>query len=155
MQPSYPYRQPAPKKSNAWKWILGSLIGLLLLCGGGLVGCTTLFSAAANDVSNQIEKEQTDKASGVKIDKCVVDRADDSIFPTVGADLTINNTTADQQTYFIDIFIKDAKGVRLANGSAMVTDVRPGQAVKHTETIYLTKKLAAGAKVNCTVDKVS
>lgn len=102
-----------------------------------------------------MEAEKVTKASGVKITACNVEGATNDMFPNVKVDLVINNTTKNQQTYFMDLFIKDEAGVRLANGSAMVTDVRPGQEVKHTETIHMTKTLKAGQKVSCSIDKVS
>jgi hypothetical protein len=61
-QPSGPPPYPAPvaavpKKSNAWKWILGILGGLVLLCGGGFVACTALVGKGINDA---VETEQAE-----------------------------------------------------------------------------------------------
>lgn len=128
---------------------------LIALCGGGAVACTALVGKAASDVDKNIKTEQVAKQDSTKITKCNTAKAADDIFPHVEVELEIVNTTADQQSYFLDLFVKDAKGVRLANGSAMVTDVRPGQKVNQTENVALTKALKAGAKVTCSIDKVS
>lgn len=153
MQSPYTTQQTPPKKSNFWKWLLVTVVGLLFACGVSFVACTALVSGVADD----IEKEQTAKISGVKIaeDGCRIEQASSEIFSTIKVDLVINNTTKNQQSYFIDLFIKDEEGVRLANGTAMVTDVRPGQEARHTETIFLTSKLEPNDRVQCFIDKVS
>lgn len=151
---TYQHTAPAPRRSTA-KIVLIVAAILVALCGGGAVACTALVGKAASDVDKQIKTEQVAKQDGVKITRCNTTKAADDIFPHVEVELEIVNSTADQQTYFLDLFVKDAKGVRLANGSAMVTDVRPGQKVNHAETVHLTKALKAGAKVTCSIDKVS
>lgn len=145
---------PTPHR-NTWKVILIIAAILVALCGGGAIACTALVGKAASDVDRQIKTEQVAKQDGVKITKCNTTKAADDIFPHVEVELEIVNTTADQQSYFLDLFVKDAKGVRLANGSAMVTDVRPGQKVNQAENVALTKALKTGAKVTCSIDKVS
>ena len=42
------------KSSNAWKWVLGILVGLVLLCGGGIVACSVLV---AGGVKNEQDKQ--------------------------------------------------------------------------------------------------
>lgn len=49
--------QPAPqmqtpKKSRSWLWVLGILGGVILLCGGGLVGLVALSSFGETDDTN-------------------------------------------------------------------------------------------------------
>lgn len=157
--PSASDYQGPPKKSGMPTWVKVLLtigIASLLLCGGGFVACTAIVDKAATDVSNDINAEQAAKASGVKATKCDTTKAKDDIFPHVTVTLEIVNTTKDQQTYFVDLFIKDKKtGVRVSNGSAMVSDVRPGQKVTHQEQVHLTSDVKAGTTLECTVDKVS
>ncbi|MCW6005367.1 DUF4352 domain-containing protein [Micromonospora sp. CPCC 205371] len=65
-QPPGPYQPPfaaAPKKSNAWKWILGTLGVLVLLCGGGLVTCTVLVGQGVNEA---VEEDQDRAAANKK-----------------------------------------------------------------------------------------
>jgi hypothetical protein len=50
----------APKKSNAWKWVLGVLGGLVLLCGGGFVACTVLVGKGIDDA---VETEQAEDSA--------------------------------------------------------------------------------------------
>lgn len=159
--PQYPqhlqhtqHTQP-PARRNTWKVVLISLGVTAALCAGGTVACTALVSTTASEVDRGMKAEQSAKRDGVKITKCDVTSSRDDIFPHINIDLEIVNTTKDQQTYFMDLFIKDEQGTRVANGSAMVTDVRPGQKVQHTETVSLTKALAPDAKVTCTIDKIS
>lgn len=152
---AYQHTVPAAPRRSTGKIILIVAAILVALCGGGAVACTALVGKAASDVDKQIKTEQVAKQDGVKVTKCNTSKAADDIFPHVEVELEIVNTTADQQSYFLDLFIKDTKGVRLANGSAAVTDVRPGQKVNQTETVALTKALKAGTKLTCSIDKVS
>jgi hypothetical protein len=59
-----PYPAPAaPKKSNAWKWVLAVVLGLLLLCGGGAVACTTIFAKGVNDSVDATNQQASARAS--------------------------------------------------------------------------------------------
>lgn len=153
------YQDHLPRKKGMPTWVKVLLtIGIvsLLLCGGGFVACTAFVDKAATDASNNLEAEKAAKTSGVKVTKCDTSKAKDDVFPHVIVTLEIVNTTKDQQTYFIDLFIKDKKsGVRVSNGSAMVSDVRPGQKVTHKEQVHLTSDVKAGTVLECSVDKVS
>lgn len=157
----YYQQQPAPRKKGmpTWGKVLLTIFAVLALCGGGgLVACTALVGNAVEETGKQIEADQAAKASGVTIPKngCITAQAANDIFPHIAIKLEITNTTADQQTYVIDLFVKDAKTkVRVANGTAIVSDVRPGQKVTHEEQVSLTSKLANKTVVECTVDKVS
>lgn len=53
-RPPPPYSGPVgapPKKSNAWKWVLGILGVFVLLCGGVLVACTALVGKGVSDAT--------------------------------------------------------------------------------------------------------
>lgn len=161
-QPSYPPTQPyvpsapqfqgPPKKkgmSTTAKVVLGVIIGSFLLCGGGLAACTGLFAISANEVS----KQQAAKASHVQITGCNVQSANAGLLPNVKVDLTVNNASKNQETYFIDVFVFNSSDERVGNSIAIVSDVRPGQVAKHTEMVLLTK--AVSGTIKCKVDKVS
>lgn len=143
-----PFLTPQKPKSKLWVWLLGIGLVMLICLGGAFASCGLVLSKAGDS----IKQEQEAKTSGVKIAEngCRVDKTTGII----KVDLIIKNTTKDQQTYFIDVFVKDGGGIRLANGTAMVTDVRPGQEARHTEAIFPTKQVTAD-KIVCTIDKVS
>lgn len=157
--PQYPSTQPQawqgytvkPKKkmSTGLKVTLIIVGVLALLCGGGFVACTALVGGAANEVS----KNQQAKSSHVKLTGCNVQRADAGILPNVKVDLTVNNTSKNQETYFIDVFVFNSANERVGNSTAIVSDVRPGQTAKETEMVLLTK--AVSGSITCKVDKVS
>ncbi|MEO8071882.1 MAG: hypothetical protein ABI686_01420 [Acidobacteriota bacterium] len=54
--------QPPPKKSKTWIWVLGILGGLVLLCGGGLVGFIALV-ANMNDSNSNVAVYENRKIS--------------------------------------------------------------------------------------------
>lgn len=60
-----PYQAPAaaPKKSNAWKWILGILGALVLVCGGGFVACTVLVGKGVNDAVEESQRQKQARAA--------------------------------------------------------------------------------------------
>jgi hypothetical protein len=65
-QPQQPYQAPVasqPKKNNAWKWILGTLGALLLVCGGGFVACTALVGKSVNDAVEDTRAEAQARAT--------------------------------------------------------------------------------------------
>jgi len=43
------YQSPQSSGSKSWMWVLGILIGLVVLCGGGLVGLIAIGSLAEDD----------------------------------------------------------------------------------------------------------
>lgn len=57
---------PAPKKSNTWKWVLGILGGLVLLCGGGVAACAVFVGTSVNEVVQQNEADERARAEGNK-----------------------------------------------------------------------------------------
>lgn len=121
----------------------------VLLCGGGFVACTALVGKAATDVSN----DQAAKVQHVKLKTCEAELADGGIFPTVKFDLEVNNSSKNQNSYFIDVFVYDAKGTRVGNTTEMVSDVRPGQKAVEEGSILLSQKVSG--KITCKIDKVS
>lgn len=150
--PSAPqYQGPPPKKgmSTGVKVTLIIVGVLVLLCGGGFVACTALVGGAANEVS----KSQKAKESHVKLTGCNIQRADAGFLPNVKVDLSVNNTSKNQETYFIDVFVLNSAKERVGNSTAIVSDVRPGQTAKETEMVLLTK--AVSGSITCQVDKVS
>jgi hypothetical protein len=65
-QPPPPYYQQSPlplRRSNAWKWILGILGVIVLLCGGTFVACTALVGTGVNDAA---ERDQARAAENKK-----------------------------------------------------------------------------------------
>ncbi|SBT48154.1 FxLYD domain-containing protein [Micromonospora auratinigra] len=142
---------PPPKKgmSKGLKIFL-ILAGLsVLLCGGGFVACTALVGKAASDVS----KEQDAKAGHVKLTSCAGEAAGDDLLANVKFDVEVNNASKNQNTYFIDVFVLDAKGTRVGNTTTVVSDVRPGQKAVEEGTVLLSQKVTG--KITCKVDKVS
>lgn len=143
---------PPAKKPGMPTWVKVLLIigGLsILLCGGGFVACTALVGKAANDVSN----DQKAKAGHVKLTSCEAESAGSGLLPNVNFDIEINNTSDNQNTYFIDVFIMDSAGNRVGNTTEMVTDVRPGQKAVEEGTVLLSQKVTG--KITCKIDKVS
>lgn len=142
---------PTPKKgmSKGLKIFLIIAIAGVVLCGGGFVACTALVGKAASDIS----KEQEAKAGHVKLTSCKAESAGSDIFPTVKFDLEVTNSSENQNTYFIDVFIMDGKGNRIANTTEVVSDVRPGQKATEQGTALLSQKVSG--KIECKIDKVS
>ncbi|MGC4830871.1 FxLYD domain-containing protein [Micromonospora arida] len=121
----------------------------VILCGGGFVACSALVGKAASDVS----KDQEAKAGHVVLKTCEIDSADSDLLPNVKFDLEVNNSSENQNTYFIDVFVYDAEGTRVGNTSSIVSDVRPGQKAVEQGSILLSQKVTG--KITCKVDKVS
>ena len=150
--PPQDVQQTANKSmSTGVKVLLFIVVGSILSCALGAVLFMGLIGTAANEVAN----EQDAKTAGVKVVGCVTNEASNDIFPHVEVQVEVKNTTKNQQTFFLDLFVKDANQVRLGNTTDMVSDVRPGQQVKHTGTVPLSEPLKAGTKLTCSVDKVS
>lgn len=146
-----PIAPPTPPKKGMSKGLKITLIiaGLLvILCGGGAVACTALVGKAANDISN----EQSAKVGHVKLTSCKAD-AGGGTFPTVKFDVEVNNSSKNQETYFIDVFIMDSAGTRVGNTSAIVSDVRPGQKATEQGIVPLSQKVSG--TITCKIDKVS
>ncbi|MFI5488103.1 FxLYD domain-containing protein [Micromonospora echinaurantiaca] len=142
---------PPPKKgmSTGLKVFL-IIAGLsVLLCGGGFVACTALVGKAANDVS----KDQAAKVGHVKLNTCEVDSASSDLLPNVTFDIEVNNSSDDQNTYLVDVFVFDAAGTRVGNTTEVISDVRPGQKSVQEGTILLSQKVSG--KISCKIDKVS
>lgn len=142
---------PLPKKgmSTGLKVFL-IIAGLsVILCGGGFVACTALVGKAANDVSN----DQKAKVAHVALKTCEAQRADADLFPTVKFDIEVNNSSKNQETYFIDVIVLDSAGTRVGNTTSIVSDVRPGQKAVEKGTLMLSQKVSG--KITCKVDKVS
>ncbi|MEV0153361.1 FxLYD domain-containing protein [Micromonospora sp. NPDC050686] len=126
------------------------IVGLgVLLCGGGFVACTALVGKAASDVS----KDQEAKAGHVKLTSCEGDSAGSEFLANVKADIEVNNSSKNQETYLIDVFVLDAKGTRVGNTTTIVSDVRPGQKAVEQAMVVLSQKVTG--KITCKVDKVS
>lgn len=143
---------PAPPKKGMSTGLKVFLIiaGLsVLLCGGGFVACTALVGKAANDVSNG----QKAKAGHVALKTCEAQRADADLFPTVKFDIEVNNSSKNQETYFIDVIVLDSAGTRVGNTTEVVSDVRPGQKAVEKGTLMLSQKVSG--KITCKIDKVS
>ncbi|GGR83047.1 hypothetical protein GCM10010169_29070 [Micromonospora fulviviridis] len=142
---------PPPKKgmSTGLKVFL-IIAGLaVLLCGGGFVACTALVGKAADDVS----KSQDAKAGHVELKSCEAESAGDEFLANVKFDVEVNNTSKDQNTYLVDVFVLDAKGTRVGNTTAIVSDVRPGQKAVEQGMVVLSQKVTGD--VSCKIDKVS
>ena len=43
------YQSPQASGSKSWMWVLGILIGMVVLCGGGLVGVFAILNSVEND----------------------------------------------------------------------------------------------------------
>lgn len=144
--------QPPPVKKGMSTGAKVTLIiagVLLLLCGGGFVACTAFVGGAGNEFT----KNQEAKVSHVKLTGCNIQRAAAGFLPNVKVDLAVNNTSKNQETYFIDVFVFNSANERVGNSTAIVSDVRPGQTAKETEMVLLTK--AVSGNITCKVDKVS
>ena len=96
-------------------------------------------------------KDQEAKAGHVVLKTCEIDSADSDLLPNVKFDLEVNNSSENQNTYFIDVFVYDAKGTRVGNTSSIVSDVRPGQKAVERGSILLSQKVTG--KITCKVDK--
>ncbi|MCW5960385.1 MAG: hypothetical protein KIS76_09500 [Pyrinomonadaceae bacterium] len=63
-QPSVPTwsaaAQPAKGKSKSWLWVLGILAGVVVLCGGGIVGMAVLLASVDTEESNSTTKTNID-----------------------------------------------------------------------------------------------
>lgn len=150
--PGYEYGPATPPKKGMSKGLKITLIvvGLLvILCGGGFAACTALVGKAANDIST----EQSAKASHVKLTTCKAESAGADVFPTVKFDVEVTNSSKNQNTYFLDVFIMDSAGTRVGNTTTIVSDVRPGQTAKEQGIVPLSQKVSG--KVTCKIDKVS
>lgn len=151
MQPQSPYPTgyfPAsqPRKSNAWKWILGICITLFLLCGGGLVACVALIGTTASS----IEEEQKSKSGDVVLSKCEVTLV--GLIPNARITYEVTNSSDKVRTYFVDFSASQPNGARYGNTTDIVTDVRPGQTAVEEAFIVL----ADGATTaTCSIDNVS
>lgn len=146
------YTPPTPPKKGMSKGLKITLIivGLLVLaCGGGFVACTAFVGKAANDIS----KQQDAKAGHVKLTSCKAESAGADIFPTVKFNVEVNNSSKNQETYFVDVFVMDANGTRVGNSTAIVSDVRPGQKATEQGVVPLSQKVSG--KITCKIDKVS
>jgi hypothetical protein len=145
---------PAKKGMSTGLKIFLIVVGLsVLLCGGGFVACTAVAGKAVNDVSTEISNKQAAKAGHVKLTTCEAESAASGVLPNVKFDIEVNNTSADQETYLIDVFITDEAGTRVGNTTSIVSDVRPGQKAVEQGTVLLSQK--ASGKITCKVDKVS
>lgn len=145
-----PAPPPQKKRMSTGLKVFLIIAGLsVILCGGGIVACTALVGKAASDVS----KDQEAKAGHVALKTCEIDSADSDLLPNVKFDLEVNNSSENQNTYFIDVFVYDAKGTRVGNTSSIVSDVRPGQKAVEEGSILLSQKVTG--KITCKVDKVS
>ncbi|SCE69588.1 hypothetical protein GA0074695_0381 [Micromonospora viridifaciens] len=143
--------QPTPKKgmSKGLKITLIIVGVLILLCGGGFVACTALVGKAASDISKEIDA----KAEHVKLTSCKAESANNDLFPTVKFDLEVNNSSKNQNSYFVDVFILDEAGTRIATTAAVIADVRPGQKATEQGIAPLSEKVSG--KISCKIDKVS
>lgn len=147
-----PAAPPPPQKKGMSTGLKVFLIiaGLsVLLCGGGFVACTALVGKAASDVS----KDQAAKAGDVKLTTCEAESAASGLLPNVKFDIEVNNSSKNQNTYFIDVIVLDAEGTRVGNTTTIVSDVRPGQKAVEEGMLLLSQK--ASGKITCKIDKVS
>ena len=140
-QPQYAPPAPTPKKKNWTKIILLSVVGMVILCGGGAVACTALFAKAATDVSEELNAEQTD----VTVTSCTVENSE--FISTIKVGYKVTNSGDRKRTY-LPSFAADAEnGDRLGEGADLVADLEPGQAYTGTASILLDK--AYTGKATC------
>ena len=149
-QPGYAPAPPPKKGMSTGLKVFLIIAGLsVLLCGGGFVACTALVGKAASDVS----EDQAAKAGHVKLTSCEGESAGSEFLANVKVDVEVNNSSEGQNTYFIDVFVLDAKGTRVGNTTTIVSDVRPGQKAVEQAMVVLSQKVTG--KITCKVDKVS
>lgn len=144
--PSQPYTPPvaaAPKKSNAWKWLLGIGVAVVVLCLGGFGACAALGVGAVNDVV----KDQTAKKSDVTITSCVA--KPNKVLSSVDIGYKITNSGDTKRTYLVTFAVDDAAGNRLGETLGSSLDLNPGQSTSATSPVLLDKP--ASGKITCIV----
>ncbi|MEU2612647.1 hypothetical protein ABZ570_13875 [Micromonospora sp. NPDC007271] len=147
--PGYAAAPPPKKGMSTGLKIFLIIVGLaVLLCGGGFVACTALVGKAADDIS----KSQEAKAGHVELKSCEAESTGD-LLANVKFEVEVNNTSKDQNTYLVDVFILDDKGTRVGNTTSIVSDVRPGQKAVEEGVVLLSQKVSG--EVTCKIDKVS
>ncbi|MEW2383409.1 FxLYD domain-containing protein [Micromonospora sp. NPDC047707] len=149
-QPGFAPAPPPKKGMSTGLKVFLIIAGLsVLLCGGGFVACTALVGKAASDVS----KNQEAKVGHVKLTSCEAEAAGNALLANVKFDVEVNNSSDEQNTYFIDVFVLDSKGTRVGNTTTIVSDVRPGQKAVEEGMVVLSQQVSG--KITCKVDKVS
>lgn len=128
-QPMQAYPQQPPKKGKAWKIVLGVLIGMFLLCGGGLVACTGIFAAG----SAEMERQDNEAAKSVTITNCKGENLLGSTMVTV--EYTVKNSTDKARSYSIqfDIYTADGK-TRLGEAHGVINSLAAGKTATEKST---------------------
>jgi hypothetical protein len=139
-----PYQAPVapPKKKTRWGLIIGITLGVLVLvCGGGIVACTTLFAKGVSDELNANKKDTT-------ITSCTVDN--NEFLPSVKIGYKITNSGNSKRSYFPTLVADDANGNRLGETVATSVDLNAGQTTSGTALVPLDAPHTGGG-VRCSV----
>jgi hypothetical protein len=134
-----------PKKGKALKILL--IVGglLVLLCGGGIVACTALVGKAAEDISTELNADQTD----VTITGCKLKNND--VLTTVEVSWTVKNSGDNKRTYLPMFLVDSEDGTRLGEFPDSVADLAAGQSAKKRTSVPLDKPFTG--KVKCSLSK--
>lgn len=85
---------PPPRKSNAWKWILGVIAAVLLCAIGGMV----IAGIGIGGAVKSVEKAETDRLSHVELTGCKR-----TIIDSIEVTYRITNRSDTQQSYMLEI----------------------------------------------------
>lgn len=143
------------RKRRTGLWVglgLGGLALVLVACLFGLVvvgGSSKKFETNPN-LSNPGSSASVSSAK-VQLVKCDGSKARETLLPEVRVEYLLTNTSKDQKSYLVDVFVFVGSD-RVADTVSVLSNVRPGQAVRQLEVMPLSGP-ASGA-VRCQIDKV-
>lgn len=162
--PPHPYYAPDPqpaKRSKAWLWwLLGSVAGAILLCGGTSFAVFTVVAEQPDTTTavrgnDPVEDEdpishsgnqQNPPADDVELLGCETDE-----FGWVTADLEVTNNTSKASYYEIVVEVTNDDGRRLDELYGHIDALRAGQDAT-LEAVGL--KDVSGEDITCTVLRV-
>jgi hypothetical protein len=116
------YMQPPQqkKKSKLPVILISVLVGVLVLCGGGVALTLAAGGAAVNEVANDIET----KKQGVSIKKGTCKASEFGGYEVV---VVMKNNTDSKQSFWVQVDLMDAdKTTRLGEAHAIANDLPPG-----------------------------
>jgi hypothetical protein len=132
--PNYAAAPPA-KRRRRWPYVL---LGLGLAVVLGVVALAALAGTAANEIGNAIEEVEADQAAAdaaatIDVGPAQCEQREGGYY----AAGTLTNGSAERSDYTIEARGVDAGGTLIANGTAFVPNVDPGQSAPWSTLLEL------------------